>query len=196
MNQVNDFLHINSDALAKEQLKKNWNWFFMLGICLVALGSLSVLFSFVSTVISVAYLGFLMLFIGFFEGVKSLKMSRWAGFFLHLFLCVLYVVAGCFIVINPESNALTLTLLLAIFFVVSGVLRIVFSFARHVPHQPWLFLNGALTLVLGVLIWMQWPASGLWVIGTLMGIDLLFTGWTWIMLALTAKNLTLDQNQV
>jgi len=196
MNYDNEYMHVQLDTLAKKQLKNNWGWFFALGMCLVALGSLAVMFSLVSTIVSVEYLGFLMLFIGFFEGIKALKMSRWSGFFLHLFLCVLYCVAGVFIVSNPQENAITLTLLIAIFFVVSGILKIIFAYAKNVPHQGWLLLNGALSILLGILIWQQWPSSGLWVLGTLMGVDILFTGWTWIMLALTAKNFSVDEHNV
>lgn len=196
MNNDNEYMHMHLDTLAKKQLKSNWSWFLILGICLVVLGSLAVMFSLVSTIVSIEYLGFLMLFVGFFEGAKCLKMSRWSSFFLHLFLCVMYCVAGVFIVSNPEANAVTLTLLLAIFFVISGILRIIFAYAKNVPHQGWLILNGALSVFLGILIWQQWPSSGLWVLGTLMGIDILFTGWTWIMLALRAKSIDVDERKL
>jgi len=97
--------------------------------------------------------------------------------------------AGVFIVRYPVANAISLTVLLAIFFAVSGIAKIVFAFSKNIPHKGWLFFNGAITLVLGILIWQQLPTSGLWVIGMMVGVDAMFTGWTWIMLAFAAQKL-------
>ena len=57
------------------------------------------------------------------------------------------------------------------------------------PHWGWTLVGGIINLVLGIMIWQQWPVSGLWVIGLFVGIDLIFTGWTWVMLALSVKKL-------
>lgn len=185
----NPFNSNNVHPVSIKQLQENWAWYFALGIGLVTLGTLAIIYSFTSTIFSMIYLGILLIIVGIFEGIQSFKMSLWNNFFLHLFLSILYLVSGFFIVLYPEVNALSLTLLLAIFFAVSGIVKVVFSLTHNIPHKIWLILNGALTLILGILIWNQWPSSGLWVIGTLVGIDILFTGWTWIMLALKAKTL-------
>jgi len=57
----------------------------------------------------------------------------------------------------------------------------------NLPHKGWLVFNGALSVLLAVLLWQQWPLSGLWAIGLFVGIDVLLTGWSWIALALMAK---------
>lgn len=176
--------------LALQQLKENWKSYLMLGIGLVALGTLALVFSVTSTFFSVMYLGIYLVIIGGFEAAQSFQINKWGSFALHIFLSILYIVAGFFIALNPEVNALTLTLLLAIFFVVSGIARIVFSFVSHSPYRGWLLLNGLLTLLLGILIWYQWPLSGFWVIGAFVGIDAIFTGWTWIALSIGAHRLT------
>ncbi len=191
---MNYNLNSNMNAAIK-QLKENWNWYLILGITLVALGSLAIIFSFVSTIYSVIYIGIFMVILGLAEGAKSLKITEWGTFFLHLFLSILYVVAGLFIAFHPAINALSLTLLLSISFIIAGILRIFFALTQNVPHKGWLLFNGALTLLLGGLILYQWPSSGLWVIGTLVGIDAIFTGWTWIMLSLVSKNLKSENLQ-
>lgn len=183
----NDNFKISPFAL--NQIKKNSSWYMTLGIGLVILGSLAILFSFISTIVSVVYLGIFIIILGIFEAVKAFKINLWANFFLHLFLSILYIVCGLFITINPTASALSITFLLAIFFVVTGILRIIFGLAKHVPHRIWLVINGIVTLLLGLLIWYEWPYSGLWVIGTFIGIDTIFTGWTWIMLSAEAKKL-------
>ena len=121
--------HINKRAerSALKQLRANWSWYFLLGLGLVALGSLALIFSFASTLFSVLYLGFLLIIVGIFETAQSFKLTEWGSFFLHLLIGLLYIAGGAFIVYDPALNALTLTLLLALFLVISGIARIIFS---------------------------------------------------------------------
>ncbi|MCL5874960.1 MAG: HdeD family acid-resistance protein [Candidatus Dependentiae bacterium] len=187
---MNNMWFNNGDrSAALRQLKENREWYLMLGISLVVIGGLAIVFSVASTLFSVMYLGLILFIFGFIEGFKAFKINRWGSFFLHLFLGALYVIAGLFIVAYPALNAVTLTLMLAIFLVISGIFKIIFSLMSDIPHKSWLLFNGILTLILGILIWMQWPVSGLWVIGTLIGIDAMITGWTWIILAMKIKEL-------
>jgi uncharacterized membrane protein HdeD (DUF308 family) len=171
------------------QLKKNWGWYLALGVGLALLGTLAVLFAFSSTMLSVIYLGVFLVGFGIFEAIKAFKVDKWQGFFLHLFLGILYTVGGIFMIWHPIANAVSLTLLLAVFFVIAGITRIAVALMYNMPHKGWLILNGAVTLLLGGLIWYQWPVAGLWVIGTLLGIEMIFTGWTWIMLSLMSKKI-------
>lgn len=176
-----------SNAMSQKQLAANANWYLALGISMVVFGTLAVIFSFTSTLFSIIYLGAMLIVLGIMEAVKAFKLSKWSSFFLHIGLGILYVAGGGFILYNPALNAITLTLMLAIFFVVAGIARMIFALVGTVPHKGWLILNGALTLLLGVLIWQQWPVSGLWAIGMLVGVDAIFTGWTWVMLSSMAK---------
>jgi uncharacterized membrane protein HdeD (DUF308 family) len=93
------------------------------------------------------------------------------------------------IVANPVATAETLTLLIALLLMFGGIFRIVAALAVQFPHWGWLVLHGAVNLLLGIAIWRQWPWSGLWVIGLFVGIDLIFNGWSLVMLALAAKKL-------
>jgi uncharacterized membrane protein HdeD (DUF308 family) len=88
------------------------------------------------------------------------------------------------IVEQPKEGAIQLTLIIALFLIVSGIFRIVFAVVERFTGWGWVLLNGAVTLFLGMLIYKQWPLSGLWVIGLFIGIDLIFNGWAWIMLAI------------
>ncbi len=108
---------------------------------------------------------------------------------MHISLAVLFIVGGTILISDPQTNAVSLTLLLAFFLIASGIMRIIFSFSRSLPHASWLLLNGIITVALGFLILNQWPQSGLWVLGMFMGIDMLSTGWTWIMLSIKARDM-------
>ena len=80
-----------------------------------------------------------------------------------------------------------MTLIIAIFLIVGGALRIVHSLSEPGPARGTVFLGGAVSLLLGLSVYRQWPVSGLWVIGLFIGVEMLLSGWTWIMLALTLR---------
>jgi uncharacterized membrane protein HdeD (DUF308 family) len=90
---------------------------------------------------------------------------------------------------NPGRAAVILTLLIAIILIFAGLFRLFIAFSTQLHHRGWLILNGAISIVLGIMIWDAWPVSGLWVIGLFIGIDMIFDGWTEIILALSARRL-------
>jgi uncharacterized membrane protein HdeD (DUF308 family) len=109
--------------------------------------------------------------------------------FIDLLTGILYVVVGFMMVANPGVAAVTLTLLIALFLMFGGIFRIVVALMLQFPHRGWLVLHGLINLLLGIGIWRQWPLSGLWVIGLFVGIDMVFNGWSLVMLGLAAKKL-------
>jgi uncharacterized membrane protein HdeD (DUF308 family) len=115
-------------------------------------------------------------------------VKEWRGFLLELLSAVLYLGVGLMLLVDPLKGALALTLILAVFLLVEGIFKIITAFrVRDHRGWGWLLASGIVSVVLGVMIWAQWPASGLWVIGLLVGIQLLFTGWSLVMLALVAR---------
>lgn len=174
-----------------ETLRRNWGWFFLLGIVLIILGILAIGASTVTTIVSVLFLGCLLLIGGILQIIYAFWARKWSGFFLSLLVGILYTVLGFSFIRNPEMGALTLTLLLAAIFIVSGIFRIVYSIMLRFDHWGWVLFSGIISLILGCLIWSEWPISGLWVIGLFIGIDLLIYGWTWVVVSLAARNFTL-----
>ena len=88
---------------------------------------------------------------------------------------------------HPLRAAEVFTLLIAALLLVGGAIRVCYALIDRFPGWVWMLLNGVVTLVLGIMIWRQWPQSGLWVIGLFVGIDLILNGWSWVMLALILK---------
>ena len=80
-------------------------------------------------------------------------------------------------------------MLIAAFFIVVGIFRIVVSLVERFPQWGWALLNGAITLIAGIIIYVAYPSSALWVIGLLVGLEMIFNGWTWIMLSLSIRRL-------
>jgi uncharacterized membrane protein HdeD (DUF308 family) len=153
----------------------------------VLIGVLAIAYPEIATWKVVFVLGILLLIAGFAQVALAVVARNLRGFALHMLGAALYLIVGLFILEDPDRAAVVLTLLLAASFFVGGVLRIVLSLADAFLAWPWVLLNGVVNLILGVMIWRGWPESSLWVIGLFIGIDLLFHGWSWIMLALAVR---------
>jgi uncharacterized membrane protein HdeD (DUF308 family) len=172
-----------------DEVRRSWGWYLVVGIVLVVLGTIAIGSVFLMTIASVFFFGWILIVGGVIEVVHAFWHKRWAGFFLDLLTGILYVVAGWMMVTNPQESALLLTLLIAMFLVFEGVFRIVAALAVRYPHWGWVLLDGIVSLVLGILIWRQWPVSALWVIGLFVGIEMLLNGWSLVMLGLTGRTL-------
>ncbi len=170
-----------------DELRRHGGWFLFLGIALIVLGVIAVLFDVLTTVASVLVFGWLLVIAGIIEIVHGFQTHRWGGFFLHLLGGLLFLVAGVLFVAHPLAGALSLTLFLGALFLVGGIFEIVGALRLRAPHWGWRVLSGVVTGVLGLLLWLQWPASGLWFIGFAVGIGLIFRGWAWAMLGTMAR---------
>ncbi|MEO8339987.1 MAG: HdeD family acid-resistance protein [Nitrospirota bacterium] len=173
-----------------DAVRHHWRWVLASGIAFVGLGSMAFAYSVLVTLASVFVLGWALVFGGLFQAIHAFKVSRWSGFFLELVMAILYVIVGLVMVAHPGAGAMSVTLLIAAFFLVGGLSRIFAGTMLHLPGRAWLLVSGAVTLLLGLLILMEWPASGLWIIGTFVAIDMIFSGAWLIMLALNARSLS------
>jgi hypothetical protein len=119
-----------------------------------------------------------------FEIVQAVMVGHWAGFFQHALAAILFGVLALIFLVRPMITAEVLTLVMALFFLVGGLFQIVGSAVLGFSGWGWHLIDGLITIVLGLMILAQWPASGLWVIGLFIGIDLIFYGLAWIAIAL------------
>lgn len=172
-----------------EEVRNHWGWFLASGIFLLLIGILALYSSIFTTLFTMAFLGSLLVIAGIVKIVYSFWGRDWGGFFFSLVTGLLYLVIGALVLWHPAKAAIALTLLMAILFVVSGIAKIVGSSFLRFEQWGWVLLSGIISLILGALILSEWPVSGLWVIGLFVGIDLIFLGWTWIILAFSAKRL-------
>jgi uncharacterized membrane protein HdeD (DUF308 family) len=174
-------------------LGRQWWVFLVFGLLSVVAGALAISSTFIATLVSVRVFGWLLLIAGVTEVIHAVMVRNLKGFALHLLAAALYLLVGLFMLEDPVRAATVLTLLIMASFFVGGVLRVIFSLAVRFPAWPWVLLNGVVDLILGVLILNDWPESSLWVIGLFVGIDLLFHGWSWVILALTARTYSAAQ---
>ena len=169
-------------------LREHRGWLLALGILQTVLGALAIGAPLVATLALAVFLGWLFLLSGVVHGFHAFQVRGWSGFLLHMLGAALYMVAGVILVAYPMEGALTLTLVLAAFFVVEGFSRALLGLRIRPMPGWWFFLLGGIAgVVLGVLIWMEWPGSALWAIGLLVGINLLFSGFSLTSLAMTLR---------
>jgi uncharacterized membrane protein HdeD (DUF308 family) len=180
------------DVRSELEALRNFSlWFLILGIAMVTIGTIAIGWSCLATVTVTAtwLFGFLLLGSGIAEIVHAFWVGRWSGMLVHLLMGVLYTLVGFLVIDQPANAAVQVTLLIAIFLMVGGIFRIVLSVSERFTGWGWVLLNGAVTFMLGLMIYKQWPGSSLWVIGLFIGIDLIFNGWAWIGLWLGLRRL-------
>ncbi|MAT14097.1 MAG: HdeD protein [Planctomyces sp.] len=180
-----DALHL----VGREQLGSRWGWFVGLGLLLMVFGIVALGAAVFTTLATMIFIGWLMIFAGVAQAFHAFACKAWSGFFIDLLSGLLYLAVGFMMVANPGVTALTLTLLIALFLIFGGIFRIVVAIAVRYDNWIWLLLNGVISLLLGIAIWQQWPISGAWVIGMFVGIDMLFNGFSLLMLGLAARRL-------
>jgi uncharacterized membrane protein HdeD (DUF308 family) len=171
-----------------EGLRAGRTFLIIMGIALIVLGFAAIGSSFMATLATILVFGVMLLVGSVFQFVTAFWARRWRGFFLHMIAGVLYLIAGLFMVQDPLQAALGLTILVAVCLLVGGIMRIVMSVFERFEGWGWVFLNGLISTLLGAAIWRQWPLSGLWVIGLFVGIEMLFSGMSWLMLGLALRS--------
>lgn len=171
------------------EMVHNWGWFLAFGIILMLLGIAAVVRAVTATVASMVFFGWLLLFSGTIEFVHAFMVGKWAGFFLHILVALLFGITGALMVFRPVISAEAVTFVMSVFFLVAGLYQLFASMWTHLPGWGWQAANGAVSAIMGVLLLMQWPASGLWVVGLFVGIDLIFYGWAWIALAIGLRKM-------
>jgi uncharacterized membrane protein HdeD (DUF308 family) len=172
-----------------QSLRRNWGWLLALGVLMIVVGTLAIAFPVMATLTTVEVFGYLLLIGAGVEVASGIWTRRWGGFFLHLLVGLLYLFVGLVIIERPALGAAGYTLLLAAFFFATGLVRVIFAVSQRFSGWGWAVLSGAITLLLGILIWRDFPASALWVIGLFVGIDLIFNGWSLVMLALAVRSI-------
>ena len=168
-------------------LRKSSFWLLVLGALLIVVGLVAIGASFIATLATVVVLGFLLMIGGAVEIVDSFLGRGWRGFWLHLLTGILYLVLGFLMVQRPLATAAIFTLMLAAALFVGGLFRIIVALSERFYGWGWVLLNGIITLVLGILIWQEWPQAAYWVIGLFVGIDMLLDGWSLVITVLTVR---------
>lgn len=172
-------------------LRENWGWFLALGIGLIVLGMVSIGTPLIATLAIEIMVGVLLLIGGILTTFHAFQSRRWGKFLLEVLGGVLYLGIGILLLVYPLTGMLSLTFLLSIFLLVSGVIKTTQAFQmRPTSNWGWILLSGIVSIVLGVIIWAGLPVTALWAVGLIVGIDFLFSGFSMVMISVAARSAT------
>jgi uncharacterized membrane protein HdeD (DUF308 family) len=172
------------------ELIHNWGWLLAQGILLVVLGTIGLGLTFWLTLATVFIFGVLLLIGGGVQIFQAFKCRGWQSVLWHVLIAILYVLAGLLIMGEPLLASTFFTLLLAGALMGIGLVRLIMAFQfRGFKNWFWPLIGGFAAIILGFMILARWPVSGLWVIGLFVAIEMIFSGWTYIIIALGAREL-------
>jgi len=159
-----------------------------LSILMIATGIVAICVPILAGVAVTALVGWVLVFSGLLHLTFAWSASRAGAALWEILLGVVYGAIGFYLVAHPLAGLASLTIALAIYLLLEGVLELALSFElRRLPGAGWLRLDGIVTLVLALLIGSTWPSSAIWVVGTLVGISILFSGVTRLMLMMAMR---------
>jgi len=173
-----------------ESAKPNTASLTLMGIVLIVFGVLAIGTPAVAGAAVVYVIGAVLLVAGIVQIVSGLKVEGFTHKLPPIILGILAALCGIGVLGHTLLSLTFLALLMAIFFVVEGVWKIIASFSYR-PASGWVFMlfSGVIGLLLGLMIWQQWPLSGLWAVGILVGVDLIVTGVSMIAVASTIRSM-------
>jgi len=172
-------------------VRKPSGWSMLWGILMFICGILAISLPLASSIGIVIVLAWLILFAAICHLIFAFHSHSIGGILWQVLLAVVYGIAAIYMLMNPLLGVLSLTLVLAVFLLFEGILELALYFrVRRVRHAGWVLFDGIVTLVLGILIWAQWPWSSVWIIGTLVGLSLMFSGISRFMLSLAVRNMS------
>ncbi|HYY37286.1 MAG TPA: HdeD family acid-resistance protein [Xanthobacteraceae bacterium] len=174
-----------------QSIREHWVLFLIEGIVLVVLGVLAIIIPPIATIAVTIFLGWLFLI----SGIVGLVTTFWArhapGFWWSLLSAVVAIAAGIVLLGWPVPGAVSLTLLLIVFFIIEGVLSIMYALEHKKElsgRWGWMLISGIIDLILAAIIWGGLPGTAAWALGLLVGINMLFGGSAMIAMALHARH--------
>ena len=180
----------NPLAAGVEEIRSSWHGFLIFGILFILLGTVCVIGNVTATFATVLFFGWMLLFSGAFGLVQAFRAHDWPGFWPALLSALFRGFTGYLLVRYPLAGAASLTLILASFFIVSGVFRAIAAGMLKFPRWGWTVFSGLLSLALGIMLLAQMPVSSVWFIGFAIGLDLIFDGASLISFAMALHSVT------
>jgi uncharacterized membrane protein HdeD (DUF308 family) len=178
------------DPDVRDGLRRTWRALMAVGVLAILIGCVAILVPAVASVGTAIFIGWILVIAGTFLVAGAFAAQTIGSVVLRLLWAFLTVIVGLWLIIEPHNGTLTLTLVLGIYFLFMGVTRIAVAFAARGQQGAGLVgLSGFAGLLIGILVLVEFPSSADWAIGLLVGIDLIFAGWTLVSVALVGKDL-------
>ncbi len=183
---------VGAERLQREfqHLRSDWWWLLLYGVLLALCGTVAIIVPALTFVAALIVLGVALMVGGVATIVMSFWAGKWSGMLVQLLVGVLYIVAAFTIFDTPVKATKVLILFVVGYFIVVGAYRILAALMIKFPNWGWALLNGIVTLLLGMIIYRHFhDYEAVWILGLLIGLEMLFNGWTWIMLSLAVRSI-------
>jgi len=173
-----------------DSVRDNWGWFLALGVAFILGGVFAFAAPFVASLAVTIVIAAVLVLAGIVQLVQAWRTQSWGGYLWQLIIGAVLVVGGVAVYLNPVVGTLALTLVVAAMFIAKGIFQVVLAL-RLRPHDGWGWILGAgvLAALVGLIIWFDYPFSGTYALGILVGISLALTGWSYVMIALAGRRL-------
>lgn len=179
------------DPEVRAGLARSWKALMTVGVLAIVIGCIAILVPAVASVGTAIFIGWILLVAGAFMVAAAFSAHSIGTVVLRLLWAVVTVVVGVWLIVEPHNGTLTLTLVLGIYFLFMGLTRIAVAFtARGQQGAGLVGLSGVAGLLIGILVLAEFPSSADWAIGLLVGIDLIFAGWTLTSVAIVGRDLS------
>jgi uncharacterized membrane protein HdeD (DUF308 family) len=161
----------------RETVRRHSLWYLIQGALMILGGILALIYPIMSSVAVVLFLGWVLIVSGIVQGISLIDARNVPHFWLQLVSVVLSIVVGLLLIRNPEQGLLTVTLLLIVFFMVEGFSKVIFSLTiRPFPNWGWILVSGIIGILLSLFLWANLPVTAIWLLGLLVGIQLISEG--------------------
>ena len=179
------------DPEVRAGLARSWKALMAIGILAIVVGCIAILVPAVAAVGTAIFIGWILLVAGAFLVAAAFSAHSIGTVVWRLLWAALTVIVGVWLILEPHNGTLTLTLVLGIYFLLMGLTRVTVAFlGRGQPNAGLVGLSGVCGLLIGILVLAKFPSSADWAIGLLVGIDLIFAGWTLTSVALVGRDLS------
>ncbi len=181
---------VQMDPQVREGLRRSWKALMAVGVLAILIGCVAIVVPAVASVGTAIFIGWILVIAGVFLIAGAFMAHSVGTVILRLAWALLTVIVGLWLIVEPHNGTLTLTLILGIYFLFMGLTRIAVAFAGRGQQGAGLVgLSGIAGLLIGILVLANLPSSADWAIGLLVGIDLIFAGWTLTSVALAGRDL-------
>jgi uncharacterized membrane protein HdeD (DUF308 family) len=171
------------------EVRQHANWFIALGVVFIIGGVFAIAMPLYSSIAVAIVVGWTLIIVGALQVIQSWSIRTWGGFIWQLVIGLIILAGGISMIVDPIVATLTLTLLVGAIFIAKGIVQLILGFQfRPNANWGWIVAAGVLAVILGLMILAQWPLTGVWVLGTLAGISLIFSGWSYVMIAIAGRN--------
>jgi uncharacterized membrane protein HdeD (DUF308 family) len=181
---IEETMSISLDAAAevfrdamRQTVKRYSLWYLVQGVLLIVAGIFAIIYPVISSVAVIVLLGWLLIISGVLQGLSVIGARHVPHFWLQLISFVLAIVIGFLFLRQPAEGLLTVTLLLIVFFMIEGISKVVFALTiRPFPNWIWVLASGLVGVALSLILWASLPVTAVWLVGLLLGIELISVG--------------------